>query len=92
MNMSEFPGKGSTPAFDAGVHEYRDTYYDPGYAPRDTEILAAFRVTPQPGVAPEEAAAAVAGEVVHRDLDHCVVRPPHEPGPLQGALLSHRSG
>jgi ribulose-bisphosphate carboxylase large chain len=62
MNMSDVPGKGSTPAFDAGVHEYRETYYDPGYTPRDTDILAAFRVTPQSGVAPEEAAAAVAGE------------------------------
>ena len=30
--------------------------------PGDTDILAAFRVTPQPGVAPEEAAAAVAAE------------------------------
>ncbi|CAI0423210.1 unnamed protein product, partial [Linum tenue] len=28
----------------------------------DTDILAAFRVTPQPGVPPEEAGAAVAAE------------------------------
>ena len=44
------------------MHDYRDAYYDPGYTPSDTEILAAFRVTPQPGVPPEEAAAAVAAE------------------------------
>ena len=50
------------PAYQPGVHEYRDTYYHPGYAPADTEILAAFRVTPQPGVPAEEAAAAVAAE------------------------------
>ncbi|WP_109527411.1 ribulose-bisphosphate carboxylase large subunit [Nocardia aurea] len=37
-------------------------YHDPDYEPKDTDVLCAFRVTPQPGVAPEEAAAAVAGE------------------------------
>ncbi|GAA3813757.1 form I ribulose bisphosphate carboxylase large subunit [Sphaerisporangium flaviroseum] len=37
-------------------------YYDPDYVPKDTDVLCAFRITPQPGVAPEEAAAAVAGE------------------------------
>ncbi|MCY0886407.1 MAG: ribulose-bisphosphate carboxylase large subunit [Firmicutes bacterium] len=49
--------------FGAGVLEYREMgYYDPHYTPKDTDILAAFRVTPQPGVPVEEAAAAVAGE------------------------------
>ena len=48
--------------FQAGVKEYRTTYWDPGYRPADTDILAAFRVTPQPGVPMEEAAAAVAAE------------------------------
>jgi ribulose-bisphosphate carboxylase large chain len=48
--------------YQAGVREYREAYFDPGYDPGDTDILAAFRVTPQPGVAPEEAAAAVAAE------------------------------
>ncbi|HZE06679.1 MAG TPA: ribulose-bisphosphate carboxylase large subunit, partial [Solirubrobacteraceae bacterium] len=37
-------------------------YYDADYVPKDTDILAAFRITPQPGVDPTEAAAAVAGE------------------------------
>jgi len=47
----------------AGVKEYREMgYYDPHYEPKDTDVLALFRVTPQPGVPPEEAAAAVAGE------------------------------
>ncbi len=50
------------PSFEAGVREYRETYWDPDHSPSDTEILAAFRVMPQPGVAPEEAAAAVAAE------------------------------
>ena len=34
----------------------------PTTSPKDTDILAAFRITPQPGVDPIEAAAAVAGE------------------------------
>ena len=37
-------------------------YYAPDYVPKDTDVLAAFRITPQPGVPPEEAGAAVAGE------------------------------
>ncbi|HZD70843.1 MAG TPA: ribulose-bisphosphate carboxylase large subunit [Actinomycetes bacterium] len=49
--------------FDAGVKEYRAAgYWRPDYAPRDTDVLAAFRVTPQEEVPPEEAAAAVAAE------------------------------
>jgi len=37
-------------------------YWQPDYVPKDTDVLCAFRVTPQPGVDPVEAAAAVAGE------------------------------
>ena len=37
-------------------------YWQPDYVPKDTDVLCAFRITPQEGVAPEEAAAAVAGE------------------------------
>jgi ribulose-bisphosphate carboxylase large chain len=47
----------------AGVIPYREMgYWDPSYTPRETDVLAVFRVTPQEGVDPEEAAAAVAGE------------------------------
>ncbi|MFD3005730.1 form I ribulose bisphosphate carboxylase large subunit [Thermus tengchongensis] len=47
----------------AGVLEYKQMgYWDPDYEPKDTDTIALFRVTPQPGVEPEEAAAAVAGE------------------------------
>src|SRR5689334_3313758 len=47
----------------SGVLKYRQMgYWEPGYEPKDTDILAVFRVTPQEGVEPEEAAAAVAGE------------------------------
>ncbi|XP_052142033.1 ribulose bisphosphate carboxylase large chain-like [Oryza glaberrima] len=41
---------------------YYKTYYTPEYETKDTDILAAFRVTPQLGVPPEEAGAAVAAE------------------------------
>jgi ribulose-bisphosphate carboxylase large chain len=47
----------------AGVLAYADMgYWQPDYEPKDTDILAAFRITPQPGVDPNEAGAAVAGE------------------------------
>jgi ribulose-bisphosphate carboxylase large chain len=47
----------------AGVLEYRRMgYWEPDYVPKDTDIIALFRVTPQDGVDPIEAAAAVAGE------------------------------
>ncbi len=49
--------------WDPGVQSYASMgYYDAGYVPKDTDVLAVFRVTPQPGVDPIEAAAAVAGE------------------------------
>jgi ribulose-bisphosphate carboxylase large chain len=37
-------------------------YWAPDYEPRDTDVIALFRMTPQDGVDAEEAAAAVAGE------------------------------
>ena len=48
--------------FKAGVKDYRLTYYTPDYQVKDTDILAAFRMTPQPGVPVEECGAAVAAE------------------------------
>ncbi len=49
--------------YKSGVMEYRKMgYWEPDYVPKDTDILALFRVTPQDGVDPVEAAAAVAGE------------------------------
>ena len=47
----------------AGVIPYAEMgYWQPDYVPKPTDILAAFRLSPQPGVPPEEAGAAVAGE------------------------------
>jgi ribulose-bisphosphate carboxylase large chain len=48
--------------FKAGVKDYRLTYFTPDYEPSHTDILAAFRMSPQPGVPPEECGAAVAAE------------------------------
>jgi ribulose-bisphosphate carboxylase large chain len=48
--------------YKAGVQDYRLTYFTPDYTPSETDILATFRVTPQPGVPIEECAAAVAAE------------------------------
>ena len=48
--------------YNAGVKEYRETYWMPDYTPKETDILACFKVTPQPGVPREEVAAAVAAE------------------------------
>ena len=39
----------------AGVTSYaRMGYWQPDYEPKDTDVLAAFRVVPQPGVDPNE--------------------------------------
>ncbi|KVH97079.1 Ribulose bisphosphate carboxylase, large subunit, ferrodoxin-like N-terminal [Cynara cardunculus var. scolymus] len=48
--------------FKAGVKDYKLTCYTHDYETNDTNILATFRVTPQPGVPPEEAGATVAAE------------------------------
>ncbi|GAC1543056.1 MAG: hypothetical protein NVS3B16_08830 [Vulcanimicrobiaceae bacterium] len=48
---------------EAGVTPYAEMgYWQPDYEPKSTDILCAFRITPQSGVDPIEAAAAVAGE------------------------------
>src|SRR5271163_1703275 len=47
----------------SGVLKYVQMgYWEPDYEPKDTDVLAVFRISPQDGVDPEEAAAAVAGE------------------------------
>ncbi|MFZ5660009.1 MAG: form I ribulose bisphosphate carboxylase large subunit [Pseudomonadota bacterium] len=49
--------------YKAGVIPYKKMgYWEPDYVPKDTDVIALFRITPQEGVEPEEAAAAVAGE------------------------------
>src|SRR5271163_582329 len=49
--------------YSAGVLKYRQMgYWDADYVPKETDTLCLFRITPQDGVDPIEAAAAVAGE------------------------------
>ncbi len=55
--------KSAAARYKAGVLKYAQMgYWEPDYSPRDTDVLALFRITPQEGVDPAEAAAAVAGE------------------------------
>ncbi len=51
-----------TSQYEAGVKEYRATYWEPDYRPKDTDLLAVFKAVPQSGVPREEVAAAVAAE------------------------------
>src|SRR5262245_63726247 len=54
---------GSKERYKSVVLEYKKMgYWEPDYTPKDTDIIALFRVTPQDGVDPIEASAAVAGE------------------------------
>ena len=47
--------------YQAGVLKYKDMgYWVPDYEPKPTDVVAVFRITPQEGVDPQEAAAAVA--------------------------------
>ena len=47
----------------SGVIPYKKMgYWQPDYKPKETDILCAFRFTPQEGVEADEAAAAIAGE------------------------------
>jgi ribulose-bisphosphate carboxylase large chain len=48
--------------YSAGVLKYAQRgYWEGDYQPKDTDVLARFRIPPQAGVDPIEAAAAVAG-------------------------------
>ena len=65
MSDAGTPRNPDTPneRYRAGVMKYAQMgYWQPDYEPKPTDILALFRITPQDGVDPEEAAAAVAGE------------------------------
>ncbi|HTP26931.1 MAG TPA: form I ribulose bisphosphate carboxylase large subunit [Anaeromyxobacteraceae bacterium] len=57
------PAKLPYDRYRSGVIPYRSMgYWQPDYVPAETDVLTLFRITPQEGVDPEEAAAAVAGE------------------------------
>ncbi|CAN6445158.1 unnamed protein product [Victoria cruziana] len=60
--MSPKIGTKASVGFKAGVKDYKLTYYTPDHETLATDILAAFQVTPQPGVLLEEAGAVMAAE------------------------------
>lgn len=63
MHAKKHEAARSGDGFQAGVLEYaRMGYWVPDYEPKETDLLVVFRMTPQEGVDPIEAAAAVAGE------------------------------
>ena len=62
MNQHSMTVRGKD-RYKSGVMEYKKMgYWEPDYEPKDTDIIALFRVTPQDGVDPIEASAAVAGK------------------------------
>src|SRR5580765_1585336 len=62
MTLTEEPPQAKE-RWDPGVQSYAGMgYWNPDYEPKETDVLAVFRVAPQDGVEPIEAAAAVAGE------------------------------
>jgi ribulose-bisphosphate carboxylase large chain len=61
--MNDTSSKDKADRYRAGVMKYAEMgYWDGDYEPKDTDLIALFRITPQEGVDPIEAAAAVAGE------------------------------
>src|ERR1051325_4009716 len=61
--LSDDPITDSKQRYAAGVLKYKQMgYWQPDYVPKDTDVIALFRITPQEGVPADECAAAVAGE------------------------------
>ena len=62
--MSENGASEKKDRWAAGVTPYAEMgYWNAEYEPKDSDVLCAFRITPQEGVDAIEAAAAVAGEL-----------------------------
>jgi ribulose 1,5-bisphosphate carboxylase large subunit-like protein len=79
--------------YDAGVKEYRDTYWTPDYVPLDTDLLACFKCTGQEGVPKEEVAAAVAATkaVPIASKTFLVTRNPSMPSSPTPSICSKRA-
>ncbi|KAG0483053.1 hypothetical protein HPP92_011137 [Vanilla planifolia] len=77
--------------FKAGVKDYKLTYYTPDYETKDIDILAAFRVTPQPRVPLKKRGAAVGCRIFSWYMDNCVDSWTDQSLSLQRAMLPHRA-
>ena len=63
QKVDDMPITDAKKRYSAGVLKYKQMgYWQPDYVPKDTDVIAMFRITPQEGVDSEECAAAVAGE------------------------------
>ena len=79
--------------YKSGVIPYKKMgYWQPDYEPLETDVVALFRITPQPGVDADEAAAAVAGESIDGDLDRRLDRSTDRVRALSRQGVSRRSG
>ena len=41
---------GTSKTYDAGVKDYRETFWEPDYTPKATDLLACFQIAPQAGI------------------------------------------
>ena len=77
----------------AGVTPYAEMgYWDADYEPADTDVLAAFRITPQPGRRRDRGRRRRRGRVLDRHLDRRLDRPPDRLRALPGEGLPDRRG
>ena len=75
--------------YKSGVMEYKKMgYWEPDYEPKDTDVIALFRVTPQDGVDPIEAVGGGRRRILDRDLDGGVDRPADGRGEIPRQVLS----
>src|ERR1700745_2241473 len=97
LETSEITTDGPRSRWASGVIPYKTMgYWEPDYVPKASDILCAFRITPQAGVDPEEGARGGGGggrrRVLDRDLDGGLDRPAHRPRPLPGEGIPGRPG
>ena len=86
------PTDKKTDRWASGVTPYAEMgYYDADYEPKDTDILCAFRITPQDGRRPDRGRRGRRRRVLDRDLDGRLDRPADRPRALPGQGLRRRA-
>ena len=86
MSTTEKDGQKKTKSrWDSGVTPYAEMgYWDPDYEPKDTDVLCAFRITPQDALDAIEVPVVAASLM---DMDRRLDRPPHVLRALPGQGL-----